>query len=652
MNEKVIETCKVTFLPYNKSIEISRATDLLSTAIKLGIKIFNSCGGEGVCGRCKVIIRKGEFNTEFSGRISGDERKKGYVLACRTTPKSDLIVEVPPESRIEEMEILTAELKAERLYGLYTPAEEIEKMPSVERRIFTHGPLSTKVYLKLPPPTLQDSISDLERLYRELRKNYEIPIMQTGLANIRNLGKILRESNWKVTAILGNRNRTTEIVIVEPGDTTKINFGVALDIGTTTVVAYLVNLNTQEVLGAKASYNRQIDFGEDVISRIIIAEDPHGLEKLHHAIVDTVNDLIQKLAQDQGINLNDIYAITVAGNTTMIHLLLKVDPTYIRREPYVPTANFVPVIRAAEAGVKIHPRGLLSCIPGVSSYVGGDITAGVLASGMHKTKEISMLIDLGTNGELVLGNQDWLICCSTSAGPCFEGGGIKWGIRAMKGAIQRVEIKDNVVKSSTIGDTKPKGICGSGIIDIIGELLENELIERSGKFKENCCKRLITGEEREFIIAYRDETEVLQDITITESDIKNVIHSKGAIYTGAEVLLKHTGLSFKDVKYFFISGGLGTYLDIEKAIMIGLLPDLSRERFVFLGNSSITGAKMCLLSQEAYDEAEAIAKKMTYIDLSTNPEFMNNYSASLFLPHTDMDKFPSVKKILEKSRNR
>ncbi|MGE4358192.1 MAG: ASKHA domain-containing protein, partial [Candidatus Omnitrophota bacterium] len=433
-----METCKITFLPYNKTIEVSRATDLLSSALKAGIRIFNSCGGEGICGRCKVIIKDGKFNTEGSGRISTEERKLGYVLSCRTTPVTDLVVEIPPESRIEDIEILTAELKTERLAGLYTPAEEIESFPSVEKRIFTHSPLSTKVYLELSSPTLTDNISDLERLYRELRRNREIPIMQTGLANLRNLGKTLRESDWKVTVVLGNRNRTTEVVVIEPGDTTQTNYGIALDIGTTTVVAYLVDLNTKAVLGAKASYNRQIDFGEDVISRIIVAESPYGLEKLHHAIVDTVNDLIQKLAQDHNINLNDIYAVTVAGNTTMIHLLLKIDPTYIRKEPYVPTANFIPVIRAVEAGIKIHPRALLSCIPGVSSYVGGDIVAGVFASGMHKAKEVSMFIDLGTNGEIVLGNREWLVCCSTSAGPCFEGGGIKWGIRAMKGAIQRV----------------------------------------------------------------------------------------------------------------------------------------------------------------------------------------------------------------------
>ncbi|MCX5657162.1 MAG: ASKHA domain-containing protein [Candidatus Omnitrophica bacterium] len=476
-----------------------------------------------------------------------------------------------------------------------------------------------------------------------------IPIMQTGLSNVRNLGKVLRESDWKITVTLGNRNRTAEIVIIEPGDTSGNNLGISLDIGTTTIVSYLINLNTGDVLGRKASYNRQIDFGEDVISRIIYAQEPHGLEKLHHAVVDTVNELIQALVTENNLSLNDIYAVTCAGNTTMIHLLLKVDPTYIRRQPYVSTANFIPVIRAAEAGIKVNPRALLSNIPGVSSFVGGDIVAGTLASGIYRAKDLSMLIDMGTNGEVILGNRDWLLSCSTSAGPCFEGGGMKWGIRAMKGAIERVTIKDDNVILSTIGDVKPKGICGSGFIDLIGELLKHGLIERSGKFKPGLSKRIRNNEEEnEFVVVYASETEVSRDITISESDIKNLINSKGAIYTGAEVLLSHVELSFRDVKHFFISGGLGTSLDIEKAITIGLLPDLPKERFIFIGNSSVTGAKMCLLSQEAQEKAEAIAHKMTYIDLSTSAAFMNNYSASLFLPHTDIDRFQSVKKALSK----
>lgn len=648
-----MEKFKVRFLPYNKQIEISRGVDLLTAAIRAGIHIYNSCGGEGICGRCRVIIKKGEYKTEPSGRISKQEREKGYVLACRTTARSNLVVEIPAESRIEDLEIKTEELREERLAWLYTPAEEVEpQQVSIEERIFTESPLSTKLYLELPPPSVEDNRSDLERLYREIRKKRIIPIMQTGLANIRKLGHLLRASDWKVTVLLGNRNRTTEIVIIEPGDTTNKNFGICLDVGTTTVIAYLVNLNSKKVLSAKASYNRQIDFGEDVISRIIIAQEQDGLERLHHAVIDTINELIRSLAKENNINLDDIYAVMVAGNTTMIHLLLKVDPTYIRKDPYVPTANFVPVIRAAEAGIKIHPRGLLATIPGVSSYVGGDITAGILACGLDIRDELSIFIDLGTNGEIVLGNKEWMLCCSTSAGPCFEGGGIRCGVRAMEGAIQRLEIKGEKPVVKTIGNVQPIGICGTGIVDIVAELFLKGLIEKNGNFIPNSSERirLNADGEYEYLLVEGKHSATGKDIVITQSDIKNLIHAKGAIYTGMEVLLNYIGLDFTDVTRFFIAGGLGTSLDIEKAITVGLLPDLERKRFSFVGNTTIQGAKLCLLSQEAYEKVEAIANKLTNVELSVSMEFMNRYSSSLFLPHTDLNNFPSVKKKLQNLR--
>jgi len=645
-----MEKCKIIFYPWEKEITVPSGTDLLTAAIRAGVHIYNSCGGEGVCGRCKVIIRKGEVLTEPTGRLSAEERKRGYVLACRTTCKGEMEIEVPPESRLEGLEILTEEAKAKRLAGLYTPAEEAEKGPEVAlERVFTHGPVSTKLYLELSSPTSEDSIGDLERVYREIRKGREIPVMQMGLANIKKLSKLLRDSNWKVTVTLGNRNETTEVVLIEPGDTTSRNYGVAVDIGTTTIVAYLVNLTKREVLSAKACYNPQVDFGEDVISRIIFAQEEDGLERLHHVVIDAINNLILGMALENDLTLNDIDGVVCAGNTTMINLLLRLPPEYLRREPYVPTASFIPIIRAAEAGIKINPRGLLCCIPGVSSYVGGDITAGVLASGLDDSPALGLFMDLGTNGEVVIGNRDWLVCCSTSAGPCFEGGGIKWGIRAMKGAIQRVKIDPftDRVNLYTIGEERPRGICGAGLVDCVAELLESGRLDRAGKLIPESSRRIREGEDGlEFVIAKSKDCAVGQDIVITETDIKNLIHSKGAIYSGAEVLLNRVGLSFRDLKHILIAGGLGTALDVEKAIMIGLLPDLSLERFTFIGNSAIAGTRMCLLSQEAMRRVEKIAGKMTYIDLSRDPEFMNNYTASLFLPHTDIDLFPSVKKKL------
>lgn len=638
----------IKFLPERKSVSVDMGTDLLTAAIKSGIHIYNSCGGEGVCGRCKVIVKKGDYVTEHSGRISEKERKIGYVLACRTMPESDMEILVPEESRLGDIEVLTQEVKTKRLAGLYTPAEAIEEEHyKAGAKVFKRGPLSTKLFLKLSQPSIDDNCGDTERLFREIRKGRDIPVMQMGLANIKKLPRLLRESDWKVTATLGNRNDTAEVVLIEPGDTSGKNFGIALDIGTTTIVAYLVDLKSQKVLAAKASYNPQVDFGEDVISRIIYAQEGAGLEKLHHVVIDTVNMLIDGMAKEQRLTLDDITAVMCAGNTTMIHLLLKIEPAYIKKDPYIPAVNFMPVIRAAEAGIKVNPRGLLSCLPSIGSYVGGDIVSGVLASGMDNTKDTSLFIDLGTNGEVVLGNKEYFIACSTSAGPCFEGGGLTSGIRAMKGAIQGVYIKKGGLAVETIGGSPAKGICGSGVIDALSVFLQNRIIDRSGKIKDNhICEVKEEDGVKRIILVDKKNSATGNDITIDENDIKNVIHSKGAIYTGIEVLLKEPGYKKSDLKHIFIAGGLGTALNIRSSINIGLLPDLPEEKFEFLGNASIAGTRMSLLSSEAMDKACSIANKMTYLDLSTNSSFMNNYSAALFLPHTDIDLFPSVKKIV------
>ena len=642
-----MEEFTIKFLQEKKSIVVDRGTDLLTASIKAGIHLYNSCGGEGVCGRCKIIIKKGKYVTEHSGRVSEKERKKGYVLACRTTPESDMEILVPEESRLGDIEVLTEEARTRRLVGLYTPAERIEEEHyKTELKVFKHGPLSTKLFLKLPPPSIDDNCGDVDRLFREIRNGRNIPVMQIGLANIKKLPRLLRESNWEVTVTLGNRNNTTEVVLIEPGNRSGKNLGIALDIGTTTIVAYLVDLKLQKVLGAKASYNPQVDFGEDVISRIIYAGEEGGIERLHHAVIDTINILIYSLAKEQDLTLDDITAVMCAGNTTMTHLLLKIDPAYIRKEPYIPAANFIPVVRAIEAGIKAHPRGLLSCLPSVGSYVGGDIVGGILASGMNNSDELSLFIDLGTNGEVVIGNKEYFIACSTSAGPCFEGGGLTSGVRAMKGAIQGVSIKNNKLDIKTIQNSRPKGICGSGAIDAISAFLEHKIIERSGKIKNNkICKVQEADGVKRIVLVDKKNSGIGKDIAIDENDIKNVIHSKGAIYTGIEVLLKESGYKKSDLKHVFIAGGLGTALNIRSAINIGLLPDLAEEKFEFLGNTSIAGARMCILSSEAMEDARLITDKMAYLDLSTNPSFMTSYTAALFLPHTDIDLFPSVKKL-------
>ena len=641
-----MEKFKVTFYPDNKIIEVEKGKTILSAAISAGAYINSSCGGDGVCGRCKVIVKKGQVIAQPTGRISLEERKQGVYLACLANIESDLEVEIPSESRLDFEKLSAQELEL-RLKGLYSESEEVASAKSIlGDEIFAHSPLATKLYLELPPPDLKDKISDLERLYRQIRRIQDIPIMQTGLTNIRRLGELLRSSDWKVTVTLGKRNGTAEIVLIEPGDTSHKNFGLCFDIGTTTISGQLVDLNTKKVSGTKATYNKQATFGSDVITRIIYAQKEDGLEKLHHAVIDGMNQMIQELIREHGIDLNDVNCVLCAGNTTMIHLLLRVDPEYIRKEPYVPTANFVPAIRAAEAGIKINPRGLLSCVPGVSSYVGGDVTAGVLACGLDNEEDLSILIDIGTNGEIILGNKEFLISASASAGPAFEGSGLSCGIRASHGAIQRVKIIPNKfeVNYEVIGEVKPRGICGSGYIDLVAQMLKSGLLEKDGNIKRTKNKRIREGEYgREFVVAFKEESNSTSDIVITETDIDNIKRAKAAIYAATAILVKHMGLEFAMIKKFFIAGGFGTYIDIGHAINIGLLPDLDKSRFIFVGNSSLAGSRQVLLSSEAMKKADEIAKKMTCFELSVDPAYMDEYMAALFFPHTDLNKFPSVK---------
>jgi uncharacterized 2Fe-2S/4Fe-4S cluster protein (DUF4445 family) len=642
-----MEKYKVTFYPDNKTIEVDKGKSVLSAAISAGVYINTSCGGDGVCGRCKVIVKKGQVLSQPTGRITLDERRRSVHLACLAIVQSDLEVEVPPESRLD-LEKLTPEEVDLRLKGFYSESEEIEPSLSIlGEEIFVHSPLATKLYIELRRPDLEDKVSDLERLYRQIRRIQDIPIMQTGLANIRRLGELLRSSDWKITVTLGKRNGTTEIVLVEPGDTSKKNFGLAFDIGTTTISGQLVDLNTKGILGTKATYNKQASFGSDVITRIIYAQQEDGLEKLHHAVIDGMNQMIQDLIKENNIDLNDVNCILCAGNTTMIHLLLRVDPTHIRREPYVPTANFVPTVRAAEAGIKINPRGLLSCVPGVSSYVGGDVTAGVLSCGLDEEKDLSILIDIGTNGEIVLGNRDFLISASASAGPAFEGSGVSCGVRASRGAIQKITVNpaDLQVNYNVIGDVKPYGICGSGYIDIISQMLRVGLLDKSGRITQVDSRRLRDGESgREFVVAFKKESASSADIVITEADIENIKRAKAAIYSATSILVKHMGLTFGQIKKIFIAGGFGTYIDVANAINIGLLPDLDKSRFIFVGNSSLAGARSILLSYEAMKKVNEIAKKITYFELSVDPGYMDEYIAALFFPHTDLSLFPSVKR--------
>jgi uncharacterized 2Fe-2S/4Fe-4S cluster protein (DUF4445 family) len=636
---------RVIFWPEGKAIPVEEGKTLLEAADMGGIHINNLCGGQGVCGQCKVKMINGtvDKNLKSISLLSVEEIQQGYVLACQTPVRDNLEVEIPVEARLEGEQIL---MEGETL--TFSIPEEIERPAQEEAGVSFYSPLTMKMHLKLPLPTLEDNLSDLERIYREIQRKTNISDPEIELHKIRGLARILRKNEMRITVTLGRKNSKFKIIQIEGGDTLKRNFGIALDIGTTTVVAQLVDMNSKEILGTKASHNRQSRYGEDVISRIIYACNRNGMEPLNKAVIENIGDLVKSLAREKRIELNEITAAMAAGNTTMTHLLLGMEPCFIRTEPYIPTATSFPVMKASDVWIPIHPDGLFACMPCVSSYVGGDITAGVLASGMGDSSQLSMLMDFGTNGEIVLGNNEWLVCCSASVGPAFEGGGLKCGMRATKGAIQAVSISNGNVHYNTIGDGKPRGVCGSGVIDIMAELFKNKWIQPDGKFdpeKDNSRIRQ-TEEGKEFIIAWADESEGGNNIAITEYDIGNLIKSKAAVFAAATVLAKSVGVDFKDINQIFVAGGFGNYLNVEKAIRIGLLPDLPPQRFRFIGNSSLAGARIALLSNHAFEKAQEIAKRMTYFELSVNPDFMNEFIAALFLPHTNQNLFPSLRGLL------
>lgn len=624
----------VKFMPDERTGVVPSGSTILEAANNAGVYLSSVCGGEGLCGKCRVIVLHGRVNMKPNSLLDREEIQKGYVIACLTEVLSDLRVEVPLETRLEGRPKFDTEHSY--LFG-----------PPIRGKIsYPRNPLCRKLFLKLSKPSLTDNLSDLDRVTQGINRVQRLPIY-TGLKTLQTLPSLLRDSDFNVTVTLADRTPSIEVVQFEPGDTTGSNYGIAVDIGTTTVMANMINLKNGMSCGTSADYNSQIRFGEDVISRIVYTqENKNGLQELNNVIVKDINNLALTLIEQCNTPLHDVNYMVCAGNTTMIHILLGIELASIRKEPYIPVASKPPIIRASDVGIKISPGGRINCLPGVGAYVGSDITAGILASGIAQEESLSLLIDIGTNGEIVLGIKDLLICCSASAGPAFEGAGTQCGMRATNGAIEKVRIHDDgSVLFDTIGDDNvPRGICGSGLIDLVAEIFYAGILDRKGRFiPDNRNPHLREGNDGiEFLLVEKGHSGAKRDIVITEADIATFIRTKGAIYTAAEALLWQVGYSWSDVERVYISGGFGKYIDIRRAIIIGLLPDLPIEKFQFIGNGSITGAQMCLLSRAAFQEAVRIVERMTYFDLSTDPWFMREYTASLFLPHTDLKKFPTV----------
>jgi uncharacterized 2Fe-2S/4Fe-4S cluster protein (DUF4445 family) len=643
-----MENYTVHFLPHEKKISIPKGETLIRAAIEAGVHVNASCGGEGVCGKCRIIIENGMVDGGISERLSDEDLEKGYRLACQSIVKEDITVRVPVESSVDAS-ILNAKSTPRQTARI----KQMDLNDLKEKGLF--APPVEKKYLELPEPTAEDHLPDVTRLVSHLKIAHDEHLLMVSLPVIRKIPEILRKDDFRITATLErpvHDGRKTDIINIQPGNTTDRNYAIAVDIGTTTVYGQLIDLISGDVLAENGDFNAQISFGEDVISRIVYAEKPGGLEKLHQVVVGTINTIIKKIVKRAGVDRDDISAITLAGNTTMTQLLLKVNPRYIRRSPYVPAATLYPPVKAVDLGIELNDHVSALVYPAVSSYVGGDIVAGVMGSGMYLTKKLTLFLDIGTNAEIVVGNREWLACAACSAGPAFEGGGIEFGMRASKGAIEDFSMDPESLEPMNIciGNVRPKGICGSGLIIIVATFFEMGIINNLGKFERDLDTTRIRQKEGiyEYVLAWKDETQIDRDIVLTEVDIQNLIRAKGAIYSGCITLLEEVGLSVKDLEHIILAGGFGSYIDLERAIVIGLLPEIDPDRITYIGNGSLMGAKMSSLSNHIRRNVAEVTKNMTNFELSETSSFMDNYVAALFLPHTDMEQFPKLKERMKK----
>ncbi len=638
----------VTFLPHNATIEVEDNESLIRAAMDLGVHINASCGGGGACGKCKVMIEKGEVKGGVSDHLSDEDNNQGYRLACLSEVVSDLVVRIPVESQVDASRLNTKTVGRHTAQATYSNVDELRQdglfIPPVE-----------KIYLEMDPAAEGDNQADVTRIINHLRLNHDEHRLTMNLNLIRKVPDIIREGEFKVTATIVRpvrKDGKNEIVNIEPFDTTDRNFGIAVDIGTTTVYGQTLDLHTGEVLSQHGEFNSQISYGEDVISRIVFAEKEGGLDIIHQKIIETINIIIEKILKKAKIGSHEVTTITLAGNSTMTQLLLKINPKYIRRDPYVPASIMYPPFHANEVGINLADHTIALIYPGVSSYVGGDIIAGIMACGMYRTSELTLYMDIGTNAEIAIGHKDWMVCAAASAGPAFEGGGVTHGMRASRGAIEDVALNPETYEPMiiTVGNKKAKGICGSGLITLVAKMLETGVIDSRGKFNQSLETKRIrqTGDIWEYVLVYKENTQIDRDITITEPDLGNLIRAKGAMYSAALTLLEEIGLTINDVEQIILAGGFGSYVDLESAITIGLLPEIDTDKVTYLGNGSLLGCKINSLTNALRRDVAKVVNMMTNFELSATPSYMDHYMASLFLPHTELNYFPKVKARLER----
>lgn len=629
----------VTFLPSYRKIEVTAGTTVLDAARRAGLQMNVVCGGIGKCGKCIVYVKSGrvEFDRQKYGRFfTPGELGRGACLACVTGVVSDIDVTVPEGSLIQEQKILIEGLDITTAFR-----------PSV-----------LKYHVTLSPPTLEDPSPDLNRLLDAIHRAQGPPPEKifAPLGVLRRIPEILRSAEWDVTATVGLQPPGKYWLLnVEAGDTSGRLFGASIDLGTTTVVAYVWDLISGKVAGIASNYNRQISCGEDILSRVNFGRRS-GLIKLQALAAESINTAITNAANHARIDRDDIYEVMVAGNTVMTHMLLGIDPAYIISEPYVPVVRRSINTAASNLDLSVAPTAGVFAFPAVSDFIGGDIVADVLACGMGASDEVSLMIDIGTNFEVVLGNNEWMFSCAGAAGPALEGGEVLFGMRANPGAIEQVTVDPVTLRPGwrTINGIKPKGICGSGLIDLLAELLTSCVIDRTGMIDTTIDHpRIRQGDHAaEYVVAFANEAGIEKDLVVTENDVKSLIMSKASVLAACQVLMNVAGITHSEIGTVFFSGGFGNYINKQNAITIGLIPEVPLDRIKNIGNGAINGANIALINRDERRTLDVIADNIAYVELNAEPSFMEEYTSASFLPHTDLGRFPGVSAMLSQCRIR
>jgi uncharacterized 2Fe-2S/4Fe-4S cluster protein (DUF4445 family) len=622
----------IIFLPDGVRKRISLGSKVLDVLRSLDIDIQSPCNDLGLCGRCRIKVESKDnlLNkiTEYERRFFSDsEIRHGFRLACQAiaSKTGTIKITIPEESRITSQR---------RLVNGIMP--DFEKSPSI-----------TKILVELNTSEKLEYRSDFDRILTAFKREVQ-SIRKMSIGAIRQLPEYSHDKKGILTAVIKNNS---DIISLELGDTREKSYGLAIDLGTTTIVAYLVDLKTGFLINVNSAENPQIAFGEDLISRIVYwSTGLESREKLQEIVIRSINKLIDEVCEKLKISPDEIYDMTLTGNTVMHHILFGISPKYVGQSPFPAVINGALDIKSTDRNIRINSEAYIHTLPLIAGFVGSDTVAGIIATELYKSDDMSMLIDVGTNAEIVIGNKERIVCCSAPAGPAFEGGRISHGMRASKGAIESVWIYpgDYNVGYLTVDHGEPKGICGSGIIDIIAQLLKTGIIDNNGHFRTSIESPRIRSNKPglEFIISWKDETATGKEITITSRDIQEILLAKAAVYSGASILMKYLDLTNKDIKNLYIAGAFGTYVDVANSMMIGMYPEVDYNVAKFVGNTSGSGARITLMSHETRNEAERIAREVEYIDLSQNELFEKEFRDALILPNRNKEKFPNAVGIL------